>query len=295
MKKLFLLLLLIAFAQLSKSQDLIVTTNNDSLNCQIIEKKGAFLIYKIIVDGAYQSRAVKDEFVLKTEVGYFLKSQNSKQNIQVLKSKNPNEGVFLKIGFNKAQLLEINDNNIPNDFKEYYKDLANSISVSAEIERIVTPRFAFGLNYELYIGNASMKNYGTPGPYGTTINFDFEEKLTIHTVSPKFSYRKNISGDNNLVVLSGMLDYNFFNNIFSVDESNGSYYASGDIKGRKFGLSIAGSYERIINNDLRVGVSCLFRASTLDKVKINGEEETLIGTNQININRLNFGLYLAFR
>lgn len=296
MKKLILFLLLIITAQLSKSQDLIVTTNNDSLNCQIVEKKGAFVIYKIKVDGTYQSRAVKNEFVLKTEVGYFLINNTNKSNLgKVEKIKKYNEGIFMVIGFNKSQLLNIYDYaNTPSELKDYAKDLSNSISFNLEAEGYISKKFTLGLRYELYKSDAQKNNFATPGP-SNTYYFDLEEDMIIHSISPKLSFKNSINGDNNIIAISGMIDYNIFNNVFSVEEDVSGITSSGDITGQKIGLSFGASFERVINNNLKVGITGLYKTCSISEVKINGVEETLSGKSQININRLNIGLYLVFR
>lgn len=297
MKKLIVIILFLFGAELCKSQDLILTTNNDSLNCQIIEKKGSFLIYKIKVEDAYQSRAVKEEFVLKYEVGYYLKNNKNNASGNSAKSekvKNFNEGVFMVIGFNRSQLLELYANGTPSELKDYANDLMNSISFNAEVDAFISKKFSLGLRYELYKSDASKNNLATAGP-SNTYYFDLEEDLVIHTISPKLNFRTTFIDEKNPIILSAMVDYNILNNLFSIEEDGGSYKASGDMKGQKIGLSIAASYERVINNDLKIGFTTMFKTCSLDKVKINGVDQTLVGNNQLNINRLNIGVFLAFR
>lgn len=293
MKKIIIILLFILFAEQSKSQDLIVTNNNDSINCQIVEKKGSFTIYRIRVDGAVQSRALKDEFILKTEVGYYLNKPNNEKYI-IANQKETKKIFMFNVGINKSSLLEYYNGSGPTQLDAYYTDLTNTASFNAEVEALLSNKFSLGLRYELYKSDAEYKDLPVPGPSNTYL-FDLDEDLIIHTISPKFSFRKNVFDEKNLIVLSAMYDYNLYNNIFTIEESGSSYSATGDISGKSSGVSFAASYERVISNDFRVGLTGMYKMCTVKKVEINGVEQSLVGSNQINLNRLNIGLYISFR
>ncbi len=290
--KLIFTIMLVTISSYCLSQDLIVTSNNDSINCQITEKRGSFLVYKIKVDGEYQSRAIKEDLILKTETNfynnnpYLIKKENQKSSIYPY--------CFLNFGINRSWLTDYAQETNDAELDALYNKLSKNFSFSPEIELWLNNKIGLGMKYEYYYSKAEDNDMiFVNGPY--TYHYEVKDEINIHTISPKLNFRTPLKNDNNYLCFSVMYDYNLFNELISITDKSSNVKGSSELKGKKSGFGFSAAYEHHLSKNIKLGFLSSYKFCSIDKVEVDDVEVELSGANKINLNRLNFGFYIGFR
>lgn len=287
MKKL-LFILFIIFSNHLLAQDLIVTTTNDSINCKIISEEGTFTLYKINTSGGQQSRAIKNTSVAKVNKNYF---NVSTANISSAPKKPIKETSF-NAGIGYTMLFKTFDVDDDPDFKEFYRDLSNAISFHAEIQHSFNEKIGLSIRYDYFKSSAEKNDYKFVYQFQTYI-MDFQEEVSIHTLSPGLYYKIPLIDDMN-IKLFGAYDHNFYDDAAKINNT------TFDVFGNKSGLALGIGYENIINKNIGLSFQIKYRASKLNKItSVNGSgsgtEIELYGLDRININRLTLGLNISLK
>lgn len=273
-------------------QDLIVTKNNDSINCQIVEEKGSYLIYKTKIDGLVQQNSIKLDFVLNTEHNYYI--YNPKQTIKKKSEDKSNSIYYLLFGISNSSLTDyaVESGNI--EINALNKTLSNAISFNTEIEFCLKEKFGIGLRYEYYKSRAQDDDILLL-VNGVNYHFYVKEELRLHTLSPKINFKTSLINNKNHITFSAMYDYNFYFDDAFLKEENFTYIINSKVKSRKSGFGFSAGYEYHILPSVKIGLITSYKFCTIDAVIVNDELVSLSGGNEININRLSFGMYVGFR
>ena len=286
MKKLFILFFLFVCNNLF-SQDLIVTNNRDSIQCKIISQQGSFTLYKININGTIQSRALNNNSILKVETNYFVNDINNLNST----SKKPLKETTFNVGIGYTMLFNLYDDDDP-DFKDFYRDLSNAVSLHAEVQHSFNEKIGLSLRYDYFKSNAVKNDYQFVYQFQTYI-IDIKEEVSIHTLSPGLYYKIPVIENMN-IKLFGSYDHNFFDDASKLNNS------TFDVFGNKSGFSCGLGYENIIHNNIGLSFQVKYRACKLNKVtSVNsggsGADMELFGFDRININRLTIGLNVSLK
>ncbi len=287
MKKLILILFVFISNNLF-SQDLIITTTNDSINCKIISQEGTFTLYKINTASGQQSRAIKNTSVLKVQQNYFNLSITNINSIP----KKPVKETSFNAGIGYTMLFKTFDADDDPDFKEFYRDLSNAISFHAEIQHSFNEKIGLSIRYDYFKSSAEMNDYKYVYQF-QTYYMDILEEVSIHTLSPGLYYKIPLIDDMN-IKLFGAYDHNFYDDAVKINST------TFDVFGNKSGLALGIGYENIISKNIGLSFQIKYRASKLNKVtSVNGSgsgtDIELYGLDRININRLTLGLNISLR
>lgn len=295
MKKI-LLILIILISRNSFAQDLIVTNNNDSINCLILEKKGSFLIYKKKIGNTYQFGSIKQEFVSKTELQFYnvnpaLIKQSIDPNTQIFKPE-----FFLTFEVNKSTLINyvVKSSNKTSD--SINAVLAKSVSFSPAFEYWLSKKVGIGVKYEFYNSKASEDRYPVylnsssfPPTY-----FELEEEIFIHTISPKLIFRTPVFNEKNYIFFHVMYNYNFYKDLILYTEKISKQDYSTETRSKKSGFGFSAGYEYHATKNLKFGFISSYQFCEIDNIFVNGKEIELTAANKLNLNRFNLGLIVGF-
>lgn len=294
MKKIYMLLLIVLISKVTQAQDLLVTTNGDSINCKIVDEKGSFVLYKILEGDSYVSRAINKQSISKSENGFYLRNPElAKNNSNSTSKKQKYSSTNFNIGYNRLKLLDFYSSSGMEVIDKYNESLANGMGFNLELKRWFTKRLGIDIRYDLYSSKALEYKMPYTNPLGSTSYGPFSDKIKIHTFSPGFAFRTPIANENNYLIINTSFDYNLYINDFT-------YLGTpGKLKSKRYGYSFGMSYERVLNKNFAIGLNAKYRISSLNKVGlyVNGDfdEIDLTEEQEISINRYSFGLYLGIR
>lgn len=292
MKKL-ILILFIFICNNTFSQDLIVTNNNDSINCKIIERKGSFIIYKIKIGDEFQTRSVKEEFVLNTAPQFYVINPSLVKQEKVALNTDFKNEFYLTFEINRSSLNEFAKNTGDAKIDAINDNLSSAISFSPIIEIWLSKKIGIGLKYEYYKSTAQDDNF--PLYYGSfPVYYRLNEEITIHTLSPKLNFRTPIQKDKSYLVFSAMYNYNFYNDILLFTDKNYPSQITAELSTKKSGFGFSAGFEYHTLENIKIGFITGYSFCLLDEIYLNATQIQLTAANKINLNRINLGLFIGF-
>jgi hypothetical protein len=177
MKKRLLLFLLTLFCNALCAQDLIVTNNNDSINCQILTIDAEMIHFYVMKNNEKVKSSLPWNQVLSSSSGYYSKTEEDYvyQNKNIYQKKNEDYAHFriaIVVGYSYRFLLSHTFFN-----EDYYKQLKNGYHYGMELNYYFNESLGIGINW-----HASHFNSKSAGNYDP-------EKTRIRQFIPIFSTR----------------------------------------------------------------------------------------------------------
>lgn len=186
MRTIFAFLVLAFFSQVVLSQDLIVTTSGDSINCKITKVKD---------ENIYFTFKHKDEIRntllplanVKNHVNYFFQ-----------KSEVPKDKVFTKQNFEHFRLAingglgyetaRIGDG-VPSDFKDYARQLKSGYVFGGNLTYYFSEVLGVGIKYSQFNSSNNLDNIYVDDGQGVRKYGRMSDDLSISFIGPTFSTR----------------------------------------------------------------------------------------------------------
>lgn len=296
MKKLFLISLIFSHF-LSFSQDLIITNQNDSINCSIIRKTNKNYYYTVGKDTTNLKITISE--VSSCYYGYYSRL-NSKKNTKSIFGKLSKEETnyqydFLSIGLFTSR-----------NFMYKHPERMLQRKMNDNYNNLISSGWCFGgnLSYYMnkYIGLGIRGNYFSSSaiedslPY-THSYFDSDSVLHQDTdigylsdkieifnaefyITAKYNFKRSyIYGDIGI-------------SIFKFKNTHYDYYVEQKFQGECFGISLNLGYDIKIIKYLAIGINTSYSAASLKTISINGYSRNLSNNSIIKLNRFTVGLNL---
>ncbi|TLX73071.1 hypothetical protein E9993_16560 [Labilibacter sediminis] len=294
MKKIIIALSFILFAQLTSAQDLIITQDGDSINCQITKIKKDFIYFRFINDGEAQNSLIPNEEVKTYINDYDTEVQIPK--VDPLKSpsliKKDNYRKFRIGGYGgySYQLARVSSS-VPPDFKDYVKKLKSGYHYGADATYFISENTGLGIKYTMFRSKNSMDNIYITYDNGDTEYGRMSDDLFISFVGPNLVYRKFDKYNTNCFYMQGALGYMSYKN-------NKEVVSPFVMTGSTLGSCIDIGYEISIDNNLFLGFQLSLMAGTLSKYTIDDGESSetfeLEDDEYENLTRVDLSICLRF-
>jgi len=234
-----MLTLFVALAIPSQAQDLIVTSEGDSINCKIT---------KVKADNIYFTFNHKDEIrntlLPVNQVNYY--QINYYSTAEVPADKIPGKEIYphfrLAISGGWSYRTAKISPDIPFDFTDYYNKLKSGFHYDIDASYYFTEMLAVGLKYNEFLSsNKIIGNVYVTYPDGTTQYGDLNDNIRIKFIGPTLSARLFNSTKKNYLLMElglGYMDYRDKGGLVSIPaiikgSTLGSYWSIG----YDFGLS----------------------------------------------------------
>jgi len=184
--KIFLSLLFMASSTFLYSQDLVVTSEGDSLNCKItkIKENSIYFVFK-------HKDEIRSTLLPLDQVKYhqynFYQTAVVPTNKKLLNEVYPHFRVAINGGlsYRTAKLA----NNIPSDFEKYMKELKSGSHYGLDVSYFFSEQLGLGIKYSVYNSRNEIDNVSVTRPDGSTQYGKMSDNISINFIGPFISTR----------------------------------------------------------------------------------------------------------
>ncbi|MDR2835735.1 MAG: hypothetical protein LBV69_05980 [Bacteroidales bacterium] len=296
-KHLFLLVIIISDFALY-SQDLIVTTKNDSINCNILRVTNKNYYYTILKDTTNYKISISD--VKSYKYSYYKRKEIKEDaGISIKKITAIEENYnyyFLSIGLfvGRKNLLKGVDKIIPHYVNAAYsKKLSSGYYFGGDLTYYANKYVGLGLRFDYF----SSYNRQDSLEYIASVRTGsvFKEERRIGYISNRISLINAefyVSGKYNFKksYVYGNLGFS----MLRLTDQNFDYYLDNVIKGQTFGLSIDLGYDWKIIPQLALGLKFSYIAGKLRTINFNENLRELNKNSYIGLGEISVGVSLKF-
>lgn len=273
MRILFTLFAIVLFVPFAQSQDLIVTTSGDSINCVITKVKNENIYFTFKHKDEVRSTLLPLEKVSYHATNFFQTGVVHKGKVigyrDYQRFRFSINGGF---GYQTAKVGE----GVPSDFRDYIKKLKSGFVFGADITYYFSEIIGVGVKYSQFNSSNSMDNIYVEDSQGVRRYGRMSDQLSISFIGPTFSSRF-LNGSKNRAFTLGMgLGYMGYNDDkVMVDNFK--------MTGSTLGTSYDIGYEFSISEKTNLGIQLslisgnLFRykwddGTTVETIKLESDE-----------------------
>ncbi|MCF8336667.1 MAG: hypothetical protein K9I74_01665 [Bacteroidales bacterium] len=279
MKKYLFLLLLFSFANVHVfSQDLIVTNEEDSINCRITEVKENYIYFTFKSNDEFRSTLIPISDTKHHQKDYFKESEVPKEKL--IGYKDYERFIIGASGGYSYRIGKIKESLDP-EAKDYLEELKSGYHFGGDFYYFFTEEWGIGFEYYLYKASNS-----TTGQYGGKISDD----ITISFIGPTVSQRIFNHDKSNAFRMNLALGYMDFKNKIVRDENY-------TLTGNTSVVSLGVGYDIGLSENLALGFKVeFFQGGLFEMVKDDGQtKETIDPEKGESLHRLDFSVGLRFR
>lgn len=284
MKKIItLLMLFVFFSRIGISQDLIVTNDEDSINCKITKIKTDAIYFTFKHKEEIRSTLLPISNVKYHQYGYYQESEVPKEKI-VGYENYKHFRIALNGGYSymTAKISE----NTPPDFKNYSKELKSGYHLGFDVIYYFTEPLGLGFKYCSFNSKNSIDNIYLTDLNGYTAYGKMSDDISITFFGPTFSTRLLNSDKTNAFLLGLSIGYIGYKNDFVlIDDyemtgsTAGFVYEMGYDIGLTENVSLGFQLTLIGGNLFKYKISDGIRTETIE---LDSDDDELISTSHID-------------
>ena len=263
----FLPIFLLLLALSAKSQDLIITQENDTIQCKINAITEGNIYYTIKTDTKYKHASIAEIDVL----GYNKSNGGTVSKVEI-KSKvsRIEEEIFqvphVRIGLNvfySKRLASLPENLSPG-IEEHYKQLLHGVGFSSDFVVFVNEVNGIGLEYSKATYSANTDNVRIDSS-GVTLHgpAEFLDDVEIVAFSPMYFHRFVTQNPRNVFIVNMGLAFVGFQQITTLDD----LYAK--IWGNTVGVVLGGEYSYRIDRNFSLGVGLKYETGVVTTYSVD--------------------------
>lgn len=289
MKKSIVLFVMIVISSLAYSQDLIVTTEGDTINCKISKVKTDNIYFTFKHKDEVRNTLLPLSALRVYKYNYFNHSEIPEG--KVTKNDSYSQVIFSIIGGYSYRIASIPDS-YNESFKEYTKDLKSGYNYNIELAYFFSETVGLGLKYNAFKSSNSVDNVSATDAYGNVRHGKISDNITVSFIGPFASTRFFNSKKNGALILNfglGYLGYKDKSKVLGQEIT---------VKGSTLGTSMDVGYDIRIGKKTFLALMVSGTFGTLSKVKVDdgsGEETIELDKDDYeSLGRLDFSVGLRF-
>lgn len=263
------------------SQDLLVTTQGDSLNCKVYQVKGGFVYFALDHEGrgintlmpAQQAQIIKYDF-FPDMVSY---SVNLAEMMGYAKYR-----TAINLGYSRS-LTTLK--NIPFQLQEFAAGLQRGFNLGIDFAGFFSEELGLGVKYSLFNTSNSMSSISAILPDGTNFSGGYSNDVNVHYVGPTFNIRALSSNKRGGLYAQAGAGYLRYTNKEMFRGPKSFIYPN---SGNTIGLNLALSYDAILSDNFAIGFQVSFLAGGLKNVDIKMGNTTQTVRHEVGLSRLDF-------
>lgn len=288
MRKLLILAVLIFVSNSIFSQDLIVTSEGDSINCKITKVKTDNIYFTFKHKDEIRSTLLPISSIKTHQFDYFQTSEVPKD--KVVGYENYQHFRIALNGGYSYQTAKVAES-VPSDFKNYISELKSGYHFGGDLTYYFTEPLGFGFKYYLFKSSNSLDNIYLEDTDGNRTYGKMSDDLTISFIGPTFSTRLLSYDKKNAFLMNLSLGYmGYSNDKVIIDEYK--------MTGSTMGLSFDIVYDIGLSENLSLGFQISFLSGTLFEYDWNDGSTTetidLEEGEYESLNRVDFSVGLRF-
>jgi len=258
--KSFLLLLSMSLLTFSNfAQDLIVTSEDDSLNCKItkVSKENVYFTFKHRDE--IRSTLLSKSNIKTHQFNFYQKSEVSLENV-VGYEKFQRFRVAINGGYS-YQIGKVSED-VPSDFKNYVKELKSGYHFGGDLTYFISEPLGVGIKYYVFKSSNSMNSIYADDPYGNRRYGRMSDDISISFIGPSFTTRLLDADNLNAFIMSVSLGYtNYKNNKVMIDKYT--------MSGSTLGMALDLGYDIKLSKELALGFQISLISASLMQYEWN--------------------------
>jgi hypothetical protein len=289
MKNVVMLLACLSLSVITYSQDLIVTRNNDSLNCKINEITNKVVRFEYQKSGETVNSVISRKQVLAFRENFFMKTENDTS----LQTKRQTHRFHVGVNGGIACRLGPVNSVIPLFYKDYYEGLRLGFTGGGDAAYFFNNHWGVGVEYN-YFGTSTTSDSTTTQLYdGSTQTGFITESMRVHYFGSVLYYKLPVLYSQGSILCNASVGLTHFKEDLSVPGKK--YQITSNVPGLSLGIA----YETPINESLLFNIGLSMHAAYISKYK-NSEGGESLGTinlessKYINLTRIEVILGLKF-
>ena len=238
--------LLALFSGSTTAQDLIVTTDGDSLNCKITKQQDGFVHFRYLKEGQSKVTLLPVKKINSIIQAYYPIPVTEKRT-SVHHSQDYSKwqyGVRAGYAYRTAKVSDqLND-----EYQDYIKKLKSGFIVGGDIHHYISESLGFGLKYTL---NKHKKDEGG----------DFNDNITMHYIAASFLNRFILANQDNYLLLGANLGYQSYKDktvVLGYDVT---------VAGHRAGFGLDAKFGHKISPGAAILFGLSFTGATLTRIK----------------------------
>ncbi|MDD6210347.1 MAG: hypothetical protein PUB21_07070 [Bacteroidales bacterium] len=259
------------------AQDLIITTDNDSINCHISKIENGFISFSYINDGETENTGISENDVKSYQFAYFKEPGIVKD--QILK---PSHWRIVFRGGYSWMTGSIGDG--PSIYKDYVRGFKHGYHVGTEIDYFFGEYFGLGGKFTFY-NNKNELNLSSVGEKGK-----MSDNAKCLYIAPTFVTRLTDGKGKNTFLCNLSIGYFSYHNDGIIENEKVI------IDGKCAGFEVGIGYERGVTKDFAIGGGLSLLAASTGKLDYSGmgKKWTSNLDERENFSRLDISLFLVF-
>ncbi|MFW5656190.1 MAG: hypothetical protein ACOC0C_01130 [Bacteroidota bacterium] len=273
---------------ISQAQDLIVTDDSDSLNCEITEITPENIYFTFEFEGRNINTLLPRNKILTYKKNYF---QIETETItQPMNSSFYHEfRIALEGGFSR-RTAKIPDN-IPNDYEDYINELKSGYNFEAGLTYYFSEMIGLGICYSQFGASNEMENVWLQDIYGNRTYGLMRDDIFVHFFGPVLSTRfYNYNKKSAFFADFGLGYLGYDNDAIFVNDIH--------ITGKTVGVSMDLGYDIGLSDNIAMGFEISVVSGTLTELEVSSgsysETRELEKDEYENLGRFDFSIGLRF-
>jgi len=284
-------LAIIAFTLLfinANSQDLIVTSDMDSINCKITKVKTNNIYFTFKYNGEIKNTLLAKSLIKDYKFNYYSISE-----VPVNKITGYENFPHFRIALNGGYSYEIAkiSNSVPDDFKDYVQQLKSGYHIGGDFTYYFSENIGVGFKYYAFKTSNSMDNIYVEDSEGNITYGKMSDDLTISFIGPLYSSRLFDKAGKNAFIFNFAIGYMKYDN----DKVIINNYK---MTGETFGMVLDVGYDIQLSDDFSLGFQISYTMGALSKYDIFDGSTTktikLESGNYESLHRIDFSIGIRF-
>jgi len=288
MKQLFILVIFLFTASGIFAQDLIVTSEGDSINCYIARVKKDNIYFTFSYKGEIRNTLLPYTSVKEYQFGYYQHSEVPGDKVTVYGNY---QHIRLALNGGYAYRTARIGESVPADFKDYFKGLKSGYHVGADLCYYITEPLGIGFKYYFFNASNSLESIYREDLEGNRTYGSMSDDISISYIGPVFSTRFLSHDESKALILNVSLGYMGYSDDKVLIEN---YWINGSTLGMAYDIA----YDFAIGENLFLGFQISLLSGILFNYDVN--DGTMIETIVLkqgeyeNLNRIDLSIGLRF-
>jgi hypothetical protein len=289
LRNLFVVLFVAIFIGSGRGQDLIVTTEGDSINCKITKAEPDYIYFTFKHKGEMRNTLLSVAQVKTYTYNYYSNSEVPSES-SVTNFPYPRFRAAINGGwsYRTAKITS----NIPSDLKGYVEDLKSGYHYGIDLGYFFTEHVGLGLRYSTFRTKNEIDNVYVTYPNGSSRYGKMSDDISVNFIGPLLNTRLISKNKKNGLFLNFGLGYMGYKDESELVSENFT------IKGSTLGLCWEVGYDIGLSDKISIGFQLSLMQGVLSEYEISNGQQTqtieLEKDEYENLSRIDISVGLRF-
>jgi len=247
------IIILIGFSLNGVSQDLIVTTDLDSLNCRITKVKKDYIYFTFKYENEIRNTLLPTDKIQQYKQNYF-QTAEVPENQTIRKGTSSHFRLSVNGGYSRRIAETYSD--IPEEFSDYVNKLKSGFHFGGEAHYFISEAIGLGIDYTSFMASNKMNNIYVVDRFGNKRYGELSDDISISFIAPSLSVRFLNGDKKNALLLNFAVGYmSYLDNAVVVD----SY----KLTSNTLGTSLTIGYDIGLTENIAIGFQLTMLTGTL--------------------------------